>query len=203
MYASLIDFAPLEPTHPNVELLARALRDGQSDSLERLFLLLRFLYPSAIIQAAAICMEGVSSSRARGLEILDHALNLPAKRAILSVLDTRSDSEKLNSLSEFVSYHPLSPEQRLVTLVDLRHFLTDWSLACCFHLARSERWKLTSDQVVACLRHPVGFVRESVLSYIEVMSPRFLHEILPVMQQDPNPLVQRQAESLARKVSSP
>jgi HEAT repeat protein len=201
MYASLIDFSTLALTNPNLELLTRSLRDSQSDSIERLFLLLRFLYPSAVIQAAAICMEGFSTSRARGLEILDQTLNLPAKRAILSVLDTRSDSEKLNTLADFVSYHPLSPQQRLVTLVDLRHFLSDWSLACCFHLARIERWKLTSNQVVACLRHPVGFVREAVLSYVEVMSPRFLHEILPVMQQDPNPLVQRQAESIVMKQS--
>ncbi|MEL6139626.1 MAG: hypothetical protein AAFR42_19740, partial [Cyanobacteria bacterium J06628_6] len=79
---------------------------------------------------------------------------------------------------------------------DLRHFLSDWSLACCFHTARAQRWGLTPDQVMACLRHPVGFVREAVLSYIETVSPRVLTELLPRLYQDPDPLVAAQVEAL-------
>ena len=205
LYSSLIDLADerLGETDTTSELdwLKSALRDVQSDAVERIFLLLRFLYPSATIQAAELSLEGSAASRARGLEILDNALDIPAKRCILTVLDLRSDSEKLASLADRVAYRPLAPPSRLRSLVDLRHFLSDWSLACCFHAARAQRWSLTPDQVMACLRHPVGFVREAVLSYVETVSPRVLNELLPRLRHDPDRLVVAQVESLMAKRS--
>lgn len=200
IYGSLVDLSqtdnPDQPPDQTLDWLQRALRDVQTDSIERLFLLMRFLYPSSTIQAAELSLDGSNTSRARGLEILDNALDIPSKRAILTILDLRSDVEKLNSLSELVTYSPMPPNQRLRNLVDFRHFLSDWSLACCFHVARAQRWRLTTDQVMACLRHPVGFIREAVLSYIEVASPRALAELLPLMQNDPNELVAAQVKGL-------
>ncbi|MEO0540793.1 MAG: HEAT repeat domain-containing protein, partial [Cyanobacteria bacterium P01_A01_bin.105] len=200
IYSSLIDLSEerlgAAATNQELDWLRRALRDVQSDAIERIFLLMRFLYPSAAIQAAELSLDGTATSRARGLEILDNTIDLPAKRCILTVLDLRGDTEKLASLADRVAYRPLSPPNRLRNLLDLRHFLSDWSLACCFHTARSQRWSLTPDQVMACLRHPVGFVREAVLSYIETVSPRVLNELLPRLQQDPDRLVVAQVETL-------
>jgi hypothetical protein len=194
LYGSLLDLAQTPNPNETLDWLQRALRDVQADAIERLFLLMRFLYPSSTIQAAETSLEGSATSRARGLEILDSTLDIPAKRSILTLLDRRSDAEKLDSLSALVNYRPLPPNHRLRNLVDLRHFLSDWSLACCFHVARAHHWRLTTDQVMACLRHPVGFVREAVLSYVELGSPRFLSELLPMMAHDPNPLVAEQVK---------
>ncbi|MDJ0708435.1 MAG: MFS transporter [Leptolyngbyaceae cyanobacterium MO_188.B28] len=198
IYAARLDIPPEKVTGREADLLQRALVDLETDAVERLFMLMRFLGPSSsgAIQAAQISLQGSSSSRARGLEILDTALHIPSKRAILSVLDQRSHLDKLQSLSGLITYHPLSPSARLRYLLDLRYFLSDWALACCFHLAGSQHWSLKTDQTLACLRHPIGFVREAVLSYLEVASPRAMKELLPLMQNDPNSLVSAQVERL-------
>ena len=90
----------------------------------------------------------------------------------------------------------MPPQQRLRYLVELRHFLSDWSLACCFHLAREARWGLSPGQTFACLKSPTGFVRESVLSYLQMASPKALIQSLPVLKQDPNPLVRAQVDQI-------
>lgn len=180
-----------------LDLLIRALGDLQSDVVERCFLLMKFLYPFSAIQAAAFNLESESRSNiALGLEILDNTLDLSRKRVLLGVLDRRSEAEKLQHLAEMVPYQPMSPGDRLRRLLDLRHFLSDWPLACCFHLARQAKWSLTPEQTLVCLRHPTGFVREAVLAYLRVASPRALHEMLPVLKNDPDRLVAAQVQQM-------
>jgi hypothetical protein len=179
------------------ELLRRALHDLRTDTHERLFLLMKLLYPIGAIKAAAFNLQSNSRSHmARGLEILDNTLDLPSKWALLSILDGNSDLEKLRSLSDIMSYEAMAARARTRRLLDLRHFLSDWSLACCFHLARQERWSLTAEHTLACLRHPRGFVRESVLAYLQVVSPRALVQLLPMLKNDPDPLVSDQVQRL-------
>lgn len=206
VYAALVDFTQdnLETIGYRgeaVDLLRRALRYQRLDALDRLFLLLRFLYPSSAIQAAAYCLQSdISSSIARGIEILDNTIDLPHKQAVLLVVDRRSDLEKLEALNEVVTYSPMTPPDRLRHLLDLRHFLDEWPLACCFHLAQEARWSLTPEQTLACIRHPTDFVREAVLSYLTVASPRALLKLLPIMQGDPAPLVAGHAQKLLKRV---
>lgn len=197
IYAALIDFAPDRVEGKSADLLCRALNDQQEDTIERTFLLMRLLYSTSAIQAASFNIQ--SSSRegvARGLEILDNTLDISAKRILLVILDRRSDFEKLQALSDYVSYTAMSPSERLRHLLDLRHFLSDWTLACCFHLARQSCWSIKPDQIIACLKHPVGYVRESVLSYLSLASPRALRELLPLLMNDPDPLVVAQVRQL-------
>jgi hypothetical protein len=158
---------------------------------------MRFLYPLSSIQAATFNLKsGSQTSMARGIEILDNTIDIPSKRALLSVLDGQPYREKLQNLSDIVSYIPMNPSDRLRRLLELRHFLSDWPLACCYHLARVARTALTTDQTIGGLRHPTGFVREAVLSYLKVASPRALLELLPKMQSDPDPLVSAQVKAL-------
>lgn len=197
VYAALLDLDPEGLRSREADLLYKALQDLQADATERLFLLMKLLYPASAIQAAAFNLQSNSrESMARGLEILDNTLDIPTKRALLSILDRNSELEKLQSLSELVIYEPLSPSQRLRYLLELRHFLSDWSLACCFHLARRFRWSFTAEQTLACLRHPTGFVREAVLAYLRIASPRALLELLPMMQDDPDRLVASQVRQM-------
>jgi HEAT repeat protein len=203
IYAALIDLSPQRITGAEAELMRRALGDMRVDSEERLFLLMKFLYPISAIKAAAFNLQSDSpSNRARGLEILDNTLDIPSKRALLSLLDRRSDWDKLHSLSELVPYDPMTPSDRLRRLLDLRHFQSDWGLACCFHLARQARWNLTAEHTLACLRHPKGFVREAVLAYLKMASPRALAKLLPMLKNDPNPLVADQVQQIIKEFSS-
>lgn len=180
-----------------LDLLKRSLQDIQADVQERLFLLMKFLYPLSSIQAAAFNLKSESrSNMARGLEILDNTIDIPSKRVMLSVLDRQSPRDKLQTLSDLVEYRPMSPSDRLRYLLELRHFLSDWSLACCFHLARVARWSLTGEQTLAGLRYPKGFVREAVLAYLEVASPRALVELLPRLQHDRDRLVAAQVQQM-------
>ncbi|WP_199314141.1 MFS transporter [Leptolyngbya sp. FACHB-671] len=197
VYAALLDLTPERVSGREADLLRRSLNDAQFDAFERLFLLMRFLYPSSAIQAASFNLQSDShDSMARGLEILDNTLDIPSKRALLSILDRRSTLEKLESLAEIMPYTPMSPSQRLRHLLELRSFLSDWTLSCCFHLARQARWSLTSEQTLSCLRHPTGFVREAVLTYLKVASPRVLPELLPLLQNDPDRLVAAQVRQM-------
>jgi len=199
VYGALLDLGDATLQGREADLLQRALEEQQGDAIERIFMLLRFISPPGAIQAAQISWQGGSASNsARGIEILDNTLDIPSKRAILTILDRRSWLEKVEVLSEshlFV-YHPMPPSDRLRYLLDLRYFLSDWALACCFHLARAQRWGLSAENTVASLKHPVGFVREAVLSYLKVASPRVLRELLPLMRNDPNDLVTHQVEQL-------
>jgi HEAT repeat protein len=201
LYAAQVDISPEWVQSREADLLRRALRDQQDDAIERLFLLMRFLYSSSAIQAAAFNLQSDNREHvARGLEILDNTLDISSKQVVLSILDQRSDLEKLQSLSEYITYTPASPSQRLRHVLDLRHFLSDWTLACCFHLARQACWSLTSEQTLASLRHPVGYVRESVLSYLSLASPRTLKDLLPYLKDDPNSLVASQVEELIQSM---
>lgn len=184
--------------NPDVtELLLRALRGLETDALERCFLLMKFLYPLDAIQAAAFNIQSASRANvARGLEILDNTVDIASKRALINILDRHSEEEKLQNLSELTVYRPLSPSNRLRRLLELRHFLSDWALACCFHLARTARWSLTAEQTLVCLRHPTGFVREAVLSYLRIASPRALAELLPMLQNDADTLVASQVQEM-------
>lgn len=197
--AAKVDLSPSQIPETEGDLLREALDGLLADSTERFFMLLRFVSPPNAIQAAQVSLQGSPSSRARGLEILDNALDVSSKRAFLLVLDQQPTAEKLRRLattSSRITYTPLSPNQRLRQLLDLRNFLSDWSLACCFHLARQRRWNLTAEHTLAALQHPTGFVREAVIAYLEVASPRSLQLLLPLMQADPSALVSHQIAQL-------
>ncbi|OLP16449.1 MFS transporter [Leptolyngbya sp. 'hensonii'] len=203
IYAALADLTPERIDGSEAELLRRALRDVITDTVTRLFLLMKLLYPLTAIQAAAFNLQSNSlTDIARGLEILDNTLDIPSKRILLSVLDRRADLEKLQSLSELIVNQPLSSSDRLRYLLELRYFLSDWSLACCFHLARQARWSLTPEQTLSCLRHPTGFVREAVLSYLRIGSPRALRELLPMLKNDPDVLVAAQVNQMIEELEA-
>jgi ATP/ADP translocase/HEAT repeat protein len=219
IYGALVDLSPTAgylrfPTGganiPNGEnptdaaqLLQRALAGLEADAKERCFLLMKFLYPLDAVQAAAFNIaSGQPSLVARGLEILDNTVDIASKRSLINLLDQHSEREKLNNLSELMVYKPLSPSDRLRRLLELRHFLSDWTLACCFHLAREARWSLTAQQTLVCLRHPTGFVREAVLAYLKIASPRALVELLPRLQNDPDRLVSAQVGEMMAELGA-
>ncbi|MEG4914303.1 HEAT repeat domain-containing protein [Microcoleus sp. B7-D4] len=185
------------------QLLQRALAGLEADAKDRCFLLMKFLYPLDTVQAAAFNIaSGQPSLLARGLEILDNTVDIARKRSLINLLDQHSEREKLSNLSELMVYKPLAPSDRLRRLLELRHFLSDWALACCFHLAREARWSLTAQQTLVCLQHPTGFVREAVLAYLKIASPRALVELLPRLQNDPDNLVSAQVEEMMAELGA-
>jgi hypothetical protein len=188
------------------ELLRDALDGLEADAIERLFMLMKFVSPVNAVQAAQVSLDGAISSWAKGVEILDNVLDITNKRSFLIALDRRPDEEKLSKLAastHLITYRPLPANERLRKVLDLRNFLSDWVLACCFHLARVQHWNLTAEHTLASLQHPTGFVREAVLAYLRVASPRALREILPMMSEDPNELVENQVRTLSQTYISP
>ncbi|MBD1876358.1 MFS transporter [Nodosilinea sp. FACHB-131] len=199
MLAAKVDLAANRVDGIEADLLRKALDGLQADATERLFMLLRFVSPATAIQAAQVSLSGSAAQWARGIEILDNVVDVANKRSILILLDRRVDVDKLKLLAlstPLIAYRPLLPRDRLRQLLDLRNFLSDWTIACCFHLARVQRWNLTAEHTLASLQHPTGFVREAVLTYLAVASPRALRELLPLMQQDADPLVLAQVKQL-------
>jgi hypothetical protein len=223
-------------------MLRRALTNVQTDGIDRIFLLMQFLYEPRVIQAAAFNLQsGSSFNMAQGLEILDNQLDIPHKRALLTLLDRNVDLEKsekqlqteiavagkqhdmslekhlrsqlekiarqqqaelekqIKSLSALLTYEPLAPEERLSQLMDLRHFMPDWVVACCFHLARKSTWDLARPQVLNGLRHAKGYVREASLLYLQDMYPDTLPKVLPKLRNDADRLVRRQVELMIQR----
>ena len=179
-------------------LLLEALQAEAIDCLERIFLLMKLLYSASAIQAAAFnILSGSKASLARGMEILDNTVYLSVKQILLSVIDNRSIADKLSILSTIHPYQKLPPLKRLQQLMDLRYCFSDWTLACCFHTARTQWWSLSTDTMLEGLVHPTGFVREAVVSYLQVASPRSLTKILPRLLKDRDSLVLAQARAIS------
>ena len=184
------------------ELLQRALLELELDVKERLLLLLRLLYSPEKMQAAAFNLRSQSVvNLARGLEILEHTVNLSTKSLLLNILDQRSHQEKLHYLVEagLIEYENMPVSDRLRRLLTLSNLLSDWCLACCFHFAQVSRIRLTTDEILVTLRHPTGFVREAAIAYLSVVSHRVLLELLPKLQKDSHPLVAAQVKELMKK----
>ena len=201
LFAALLDLAPEKISGLEADLLRRSLHDEQTDLMERFFLLMKFLYPSSAIQAAAFNLESESRSNiALALEILDNTLDVPHKRELLGVLDRRSTAERMACLADLMPYQPMSPGNRLRRLLELRHFLPDWPLACCFHVARTAHCSLTPEGTLVCLRHPTGFVREAVFAYLKAASPRACIELLPVLKNDSDRLVAAQVQQMIEQL---
>lgn len=212
LYSALVDLEPNDlilenseafVTNPSsLQMLCRSLRNLEYDAVERCFLLMKFLYSLGSIQAAAFNIRSQQMGNiARGLEILDNTVDIVHKRSLIGVLDNHSITQKLYDLSPLISYKPMEPSDRLRRLLEFRHFLSDWSLACCFHQAREAHWSLTAEQALMCLRHPTGFVREAVLAYLKVGARQALVELLPMLQTDRDPLVAHQVEQLMSELA--
>ncbi len=232
--AAILDLAGRVKTRDLEEMLYRALQGIQTDCLDRIFLLMQFLYEPDTIQAAAFSLKsGSSDDMAQGLEILDTKLDIPQKRSLLVIIESMNAAKtqahpvpqprgpiaklhrpsawrltrqaqldlerQLQSLSSLVTYTPLEPVDRLRHLMDLRHFLSDWVLACCFHLARAEGWQLERHQVLDGLRGGSSLLREASMLYLHNLSQRGVNSsaflnILPRMQNDPDDILRRQVQ---------
>lgn len=211
IYAAYVDLKIADQTQNNrlsqrfnaiSELLHRALLELEIDVKERLLLLLKLIYPLENIQAASFnIMSKSSKNLARGVEILEHTINSPIKSLLLSIFDKQLPEEKLQKIveKEIVIYQPRSVGDRLRLLIAQKDLLSDWCKACCFHFALIAQIRLNSEQILASLRHPTGFVREAAISYLNVVSSRVLLEILPQLQLDPHPLVAAQVKELMIK----
>ncbi|MGG6263861.1 HEAT repeat domain-containing protein [Leptolyngbya sp. AN03gr2] len=181
--------------------LQSALAILPADSIERLFLLMKFLYPIGSIRVAEFNFQSESRAAiAQGLEILDSTLDIANKRALLGVLDRELPMDKLQSLSSLAPYTPMQPNDRLNHLLELRHFISDWALACCFHLAKRARWKLDEAATGASLKHPRGYVREAVISYIAQEHPDRIKRVLLKYQNDRDPIVSKQVKQMMQQL---
>lgn len=206
LYGAAKELSQLQSEGEELKLLLGALEGAKQDVFERCFLLMKLLYSLSAMQAAILNLNSDSqSSIALGLEILDNMLDLPQKRLFLDLFDTgmKTPLKKLAVIEEVVPYAPMAtPGDRLRHLVSLRHFLSPWCLACCFHLARAQHWSIRQEAVLVCLQHPNSFVREAVLAYLKEASPRICLELLPTLRNDPNPIVHAQVEQLSLELGA-
>ncbi len=199
IYGARLDLNPQAVEGTEADLLRAALEGLQQDILERVFLILKLLYSPSAIGAAMLNLTSDSQSNiAIGLELLDSQIDLPQKQLLLAILDEGMwvKMENLAPLTSITPYLPMALNSRLQRLIDLRHFLSPWSLACCFHLARQQRWNIHRDAIAVCLNHSIGFVREAVLGYLQATSPEMCRQLLPQMKNDSNPLVAAQVAKI-------
>ncbi|MEL6461616.1 MAG: MFS transporter [Cyanobacteria bacterium J06621_15] len=210
-YAAYIEFKTgetLQNFHSKKKVVAlcrlvqKALSELEIDIKERLFLLLKLLYPLEKINAAAFNLNSESGvTLARGLEILEHTIDLPSKPILLNIFDRRPATEKLQKLVEagLTKYEQMAVNERTRALLELENSLSDWCWACCIHFAQVARIKLKPIQIEGSLRHPCGFVREAAASYLSVASPRLFIQVIPQLKKDSHPLVVAQVNEFIEK----
>jgi hypothetical protein len=211
VYAAYIEFKTgetLQNFHSKKKVVAlcrlvqKALTELEIDIKERLFLLLKLLYPLDKINAAAFNLNSESRvTVARGLEILEHTINLPSKSILLSILDQRPPTEKLQKLVEtgYLQYEQMAVNDRTRKILELENSLSDWCWACCIHFAQVARIKLKPIQIEGSLRHPCGFVREAAVAYLSIASPRLFIKVIPQLKNDSHPLVIAQVNEFIEK----
>ncbi|MEB3215252.1 MAG: MFS transporter [Nostocales cyanobacterium 94392] len=211
IYAAYIEFKTgetLQNFHSKKKVVAlcrlvqKALAELEIDIKERLFLLLKLLYPLEKINAAVFNINSESQvNLALGLEILEHTINLPCKTILLNIFDRRPPYEKLQKLVEagLSKYEQMAVNERTRTLLELENSLSDWCWACCIHFAQVARIKLKTTQIQASLRHPCGFVREAAVTYLSAASPRLFIKLLPQLKNDSHPLVIAQVKEFIEK----
>ncbi|MCY7407714.1 MAG: hypothetical protein LH631_10145, partial [Alkalinema sp. CAN_BIN05] len=86
--AAILDIMGRVKSRDLEEMLYRSLQGVQTDAIDRIFLLMQFLYESEAIQAAAYSLKsGLTDDMAQGLEILDTKVDIPQKRALLVILE--------------------------------------------------------------------------------------------------------------------
>ncbi|MEM1392985.1 MAG: MFS transporter [Cyanobacteria bacterium P01_D01_bin.116] len=211
IYAAYIEFKTgetLENFHSRKKVVAlcklvqKAISELEIDIKERLFLLLKLLYPVEKINAAAFNLNSESGvTLARGIEILEHTIDLPYKSILLNIFDRRPATEKLKKLveAELSKYEQMAVNERTRVLLELENSLSDWCWACCIHFAQVARIKLKPSQIEGSLRHPCGFVREAAVAYLSIASPRLFIKVIPQLKQDSHPLVIAQINEFIEK----
>ena len=173
IYAAYIEFQTgetLQNFHSKRKVVAlcrlvqKSLLELEIDIKERLFLLLKLLYPLDKINAAAFNVNSeYGVNLARGLEILEHTINLSCKTILINIFDRRPPMEKVQKLveAELLQYEQMAVNERTRKLLELENSLSDWCWACCIHFAQVARIKLKTAHIKASLRHPCGFIREA------------------------------------------
>mgnify|MGYP001800170132 FL=1 len=211
VYAAYIEFKTgetLQNFHSQKKVVAlcrlvqKAISELEIDIKERLFLLLKLLYPLDKINAAAFNLNSESRvTVARGLEILEHTINLPSKSILLSIFDKRPPTEKVQKLVEvgYTKYEQMAVNERTRKILELENSLSDWCWACCIHFAQVARIKLKPIQIEGSLRHPCGFVREAAAAYLSIASPRLFIKVIPQLKKDSHPLVIAQVNEFIEK----
>ncbi|MDY6900372.1 MAG: MFS transporter [Cyanobacteriota bacterium] len=211
IYAAYIEFKTgetLQNFHSKKKVVAlcklvqKAILELEIDIKERLFLLLKLLYPLDKINAAAFNLNSESGvTLARGLEILEHTIDLPCKPILLNIFDRRPATEKVQKLVEagLSKYEQMAVNERTRALLELENSLSDWCWACCIHFAQVARIKLKPAQIEGSLRHPCGFVREAAVAYLSVASPRLFIKVIPQLKKDSHPLVIAQVNEFIEK----
>ena len=211
VYAAYIEFKTgetLQNFHSKKKVVAlcrlvqKAISELEIDIKERLFLLLKLLYPLDKINAAAFNLNSESQvTVARGIEILQHTINLPSKSILLSIFDKISATEKLQKLVEtgYTQYEQMAVNYRIRKLLELENSLSDWCWACSIHFAQVTRIKLKPIQIEGSLRHPCGFVREAAVAYLSIASPRLFIKAIPQLKKDSHPLVIAQVNEFIEK----
>ncbi|MDJ0617927.1 MAG: MFS transporter [Calothrix sp. MO_192.B10] len=200
IYAAYTDLKTQEIWGTNIsnlydacQLFLKALLELELDIKERLLLLLKLIYTQEKIQAATFHLRSESKADiAQGLEILEHTVhNLKYKPILLQIFDRLSPEEKLQHIiqADIVEYQQMIVSDRIRNLLTHSSLLSDWCLACCFHLSKVARIKLSIPVILENLRHPTGFVREAALAYVSVAAKNVLYKILPQMKDDRDPLV--------------
>ncbi len=178
-----VELAPLDE-----ELLQENIQHRCEQTIERIFKLLRVLYPRHPVETVQRNLQSpYSAIRANSLELLDNVLDPGTRRCLLPLLE-ESDPARLSSSGDalFPLLH-LNAKQWLYRLLVSEH---DWTVVCALETVGRLQDQAFESTVRMTLSNPSPLVREAAAFCLKrLLAPKSLAQAVSPLGNDPNPRV--------------
>ena len=176
-------------------MLSRALLYDIDRSIDRMLLLLSFVYPSEAILGARTNLTHASvAKRAYAMETLDNLLSQELKDAFLPLIDDIKPDQKLKRLEHVCPQEHAGAIQRLSEIIERPlHASSAWSKACSLYILGQMMEGKYTDAVAGALASSSETVRETALWALWQIKPDDLQEHIGGLVHDSSTRVARMA----------
>jgi len=154
-------------------ILYRALQDEIDRSIDRVILLLSFIYPSAsILQAKANLSSDVPEKRAYALEAFDNLLSQDLKGVFLPLIESIQIDQKLKLLERIAPQRRMGKDVRLSEIITCpAHVASNWSKTCSLYILGKTGQEKHADIVIDALKSSNEMVRETAVWALSRIKP--------------------------------
>lgn len=189
--------------HSAMALLVDALKDEISQNIERIFLLLGFLYSFEDIKPIMKHLNsGFPENKEIALSSLEKLLSKPLKTLILPLLIEQTEEERLKHLTQAHRLESASRERRLHDILAYSDsWVSPWTKSCALHAVGTLKQASLSNMVIEGLHGDDPVQRESAIWALAQCKPQILAEHVVPMLQDAEAIVANAAKFVLESVT--
>ncbi len=190
--------------YPGADLLVAALRDEIRDNIDRVFLLLSFIYPPEdVLQIRHNLESRLTEKHWNGLKTLEKLVPKNLKVRMFPLLERNlSDYNRLQQMKNFYRMDSLSRERRLRKILSREDkWISPWTKTCALQVAGSLKYSTLSDLITEELYAEDPVQRETAIWALSQCKPQVLAEYVVPMLQDPAEIVSNRARFVLESVT--